>query len=734
MKSSLLALLIFLVASTGSLSQTVSQCKEVSQDIAALRSFHPRLEASPGDAETQSYIMSRLTALGLEAERRTIGAEVDAHSFSAIVETVIQGGSEDTLVVVAPLNHPPGAPRRADGSSALAAALQLARIYADNPPPLTLRIVFPGADHGDRALGSEALVERLEISKELAVLYLGSDLSGGSYSLRTASREQIAPRWLVEYLARTLRAKGLRVSLSLARTQAARAGRAGEETPIARYMARGIPAVALVDQATGAADASPGDADTTAAAICELTSALADLVETYQTGLPRSWDRHYIFYSSANRLIFLGETGYVLALLIIILGTLLYGLLFRGRLTRYLRTFGRNFFNLPVIFLVIFGVLTLSGVILDRIAVFRDFPSLWTHYPIIFFATKLLLAALFYLILHRLLLSTALSRNGSYYSASALASLFLGILVLATIDISTTPYFLWAFVFAFFFSVLRPRLLKVLTFLASIYLLGQFTWTVFQLPLELVASSLVSSSSQENLLMAVAVLPFLLMLIRVDFLFRKGPLTGHGGVAITILALFLTAGLAGTGYLTFAWPFDDENPQPVEMIETIDRPEARHTVVFESEAPLGSFDVTFGEELLAVQTDDRRLSVQITDAPELVTLSLEENRFLNRSRRRLTIDSRIPLSDLEVSLTGDEQLIILDANFPVEEIPAENRLRFRIGPSPPTPLLVDYTLPAAAQAEVRIEGRSRSLSREFMPDATDIRLEPRLLLRRVLED
>lgn len=731
MKSSLLALLIFLVASTGSLSQSVSQCKEVSEDIAALRSFHPRLEGSPGDAEAQSYIMSRITALGLEAERRAIGAEVNAHSFSAIVETVIQGSGEDTLVIVAPLNHPPGTPPGADGSSAVAAALDLARIYADNPPPLTLRIVFPGADHGDRALGSEALVERLDVSDELAVLYLGSDLSGGAYSLRTASREQIAPRWLVEGLARRLRENGLTVSLSLARTQAARAGRAGEETPIARYMARGIPAVALVDDA---ANSSPGDADSAAGAVCELTSALADLVETYQSGLPRSWDQHYIFYSSAHRLVFLGETGYVLALLIIILGTLLYGLLFRGRLTRYLRTFGRNFFNLPVIFLVIFGALTLSGVILDRIALFRDFPSLWTHYPVIFFGTKLLLAALFYLILHRLLLSTALSRNGSYYSASALASLFLGILVLATIDISTTPYFLWAFVFAFFFSVLRPRLLKVLTFLASVFLLGQFTWTVFQLPLEPVASSLVSSSSRENLLVALAVLPFLLMLIRVDFLFRKGPLTGRGGVAITLLALFATAALAGTGYLTFAWPFGEDNPQPVEMTETIDRPEGRHTVVFESEAPLGTFDVRFGEELLGVQTEDRRLSVQIADAPELVTLSLEENRFLNRSRRRLRIDSRIPLSDVDVSLTGGEELIILDANFPVEEIPAENRLRFRIGPSPPNPLVVDYTLPAVAEPQVLFEGRSRSLSRDFTLEAADIRLEPRLLLRKGLED
>ena len=733
MKSWMLALLIAAVASPVSLSQTPSQCKEIGVDITALQTFYPRLEGSTGESEAQGYIEERLMEAGLEPRRLPIGPEVEGHSFSASITATIPGSTADTLLLIAPLNHADQAGPREDGGAAIATLLRLARIYADSTPPVTLRFAFVGADHDDRSLGSRSLIARMGTEPTVAAIYLAQRGAGASFSLRTASRDEVAPRWLVEGLSQALRNNGVSHSLSLTRAQAARARRAGEETPIADYMTAGIPAVALTDTAD---DRAPPGPQTVAPPeeSCHISSAVADFIEEYQAGLPSTWDRHYVFYAGSATTVFLGETTYVLILIAVILGALLYGLLFRGRLSRYMQTLGRNFLNLPVIFLVIFGALALSGALLNRIVAFRDFPTLWEYYPTIFFLAKMLLAAGVYLVLHRLFLSGTLSKNGSYYSASALAALFVGIILLAVIDVSITPYFLWAFVFAFFFSILRNRILKILAFLISTIWLVQFTVEVFQAPLLSLADSLVTSTSVENLLIAVVLLPFVLMLIRVDFLFRKGPITGRGFVGIAMLVVLGLGGLSGVGYLTFAWPFDGANPQPVRVIETIDQIEGSHRVVFESEARLGTFDVAFGGEVLAIQTDARRFAVQIEDSPDLVRLSERQSQFLNRSRRRLTIEPAFPLSHVEVALQAAEDIIILDANFPVGRAESPQVVRFQIGPSPPVPLEVDYTVPVDLDPTVRFQGSARRLSRPVRAQTDAIEIVPLLTITRTLDE
>ncbi len=733
MKSWMLALLIGAVASTVSLSQTPSQCKEIGVDITALQTFYPRLEGSAGESEAQSYIEERLVQAGLEPRRLAIGPEVAGHSFSESITATIPGSTEDTLLLIAPLNHPNQAQPGEDGSAAIATLLRLARIYGESTPPVTIRLAFVGADHDDRALGSRSLIERVGTEPTAAAIYLAPRSASGSFSLRTAARDEVAPRWLVQGLSQALRNNEVPHSLSLTRAQAARARRAGEETPIAEYMAAGIPAVAVTD-GTDSRERSEPRGDMPADMSCRVSSAVADFIEEHQGGLRSTWDRHYVFYAGSANPVFLGETAYVLILIAVILGVLLYGLLFRGRLSRYMQTFGRNFLNLPVVFLVIFGALALSGALLNRVVALRDFPTLWEYYPSIFFLAKMLLAAGIYLVLHRLFLSGTLSKNGSYYSASALAALFVGIIVLAVIDVSITPYFLWAFVFAFFFSIVRNRILKVITCLLSAIWLVQFTAEVFQAPLLSVAESLVTSTSVENLLIAVVLLPFVLMLIRIDFLFRKGPITGRGFVGVALLVVLGLGGLGGVGYLTFAWPFHSDNPQPVRMIETIDQGEGSHRLVFESEASLGTFDVTFGEEVLAVQTDARRFAVQIEDTPELVSLSQTQSQFLNRSRRRLIIEPAFPLSEVDVALQAAEDIIILDANFPVGPTESAQVVRFQIGPSPPVPLEVDYTVPLDLDATVQFKGSARRLSRPVSVQADAIEIIPLLTITRTLDE
>ncbi|NBC30164.1 MAG: hypothetical protein GVY29_09275 [Spirochaetes bacterium] len=725
MKRTVLVLLIAAVASTISLSQTTSQCKEIEADIVALRSFFPRLEGSVGGADAREYIVDRLEAAGLQPERRPVGTDVDGHSFSSSITVTIPGALPETLTFAAPLNHADEATPEADGSGALASALGLARVYADSTPPVTLRIAFLAADHDTRSLGSRALVAQMDAPVRQSVVYLARRTDGTALSLRTAADNEVAPRWIVEDIARSFETNGVPYSASFSRAQAGRARRTEAGPPIGYYLANDIPAVALVDGVPAQGEA---------ASPCRLSSALADLVEEYQAGLPTTWDRHYIFLQAGDRLQILGETAYVVVLILVIVGTLLYGLLFRGRLSRYLETFGRNFFNLPIVFLVIFGALSLAGALLTQLTELRDFPTLWQHYPGVFFLTKMVISAAIYVILHRLLLSGVMSKNGSYYSASALASLFIGILVLAAIDVSTTPYFLWAYLFAFFFSILRLRVLKLVSFVVSTIWLFLFSLEVFSSPLLSVAGSLVSSTSVENLIIAVVLLPFVLMLVRVDFLFRRGPITGRSAPAVTVLVALIAGGIGGGGYLVFAWPFGPANPQPVTMTETVHRPAGRHTVVFESEASLGTFDVQFGEETLAVQTDQRRFAAQFQETPELVSLSQTEQQFLNRSRRRLTVDPAFTLSRADVRLRSQEEIAILDANFPVGPAESRTTVRFQIGPSPPMPLLIDYTVPTDLSADVVFRGEARRLSRELQTQAESVRIFPRLVIHQVLED
>ena len=87
-----------------------------------IRALYPRIEGSSSERRLVELIEERLAVLRLPYNRFGFRESDLTHSFSTCLEVDVPGRLPDTLVLVAPLNHPPGAPPERDGSIGIAGA------------------------------------------------------------------------------------------------------------------------------------------------------------------------------------------------------------------------------------------------------------------------------------------------------------------------------------------------------------------------------------------------------------------------------------------------------------------------------------------------------------------------------------------------------------------------------------------------------------------------------------
>ena len=508
----------------------------------ALRATYPRPEGSPGEADAIQYITTVLDSSGIDYQLRSFADYTGGHSFSSIIDVTIPGSGTDTLLVAVPLNHPENADPDSDRSASLAATLGVIQAAAASaaiePPPLTIRFLILGAEFGSEPqypLGTRAILSRFFPEGDYAMIYL--DASNPPLSVATGGGGTTAPDWLVTRTTNAIRAAGLVADVSASMNQLHRIGVTGSPPQMRYYLERGIPVVMLT---SNVARFTAPDVRDNAVAIARV---LTGWIDSFDTGVPPVWDHHYLLFQFGERQIVIPEGMYLSILLALIGATLLYAVIFRRQMGRYARTVGRNIWNLPLLFLLVFGFLSAGTYLLELFLVVRGFPTLWQYYPTAYIALKIGLSVLFFTLFAQLIRHLPLSKNGSFYSAAALFVLFVDVLIFSALSLSVGFYFIWAFMFAFLFSLSRFRLLKALALLAAPLFLIRLAVDVLTLP-ELNIAETLLLSTRGDLLLSFVVLPFLLMLIRLDFLVRH-PVKGRRSFALTLSSVVSGVVVAG---------------------------------------------------------------------------------------------------------------------------------------------------------------------------------------------
>lgn len=687
MRRVLLACWVFVALTPGSVALTPDEAR-TRLHAEEISSFHPRLEGSAGERALISYLRSSLIRSQIETTVLGFSQADNGHSFSSVVEAVVPGSGSGTLMLVVPLSHPEGVPVENDGTAALAAALAVLESAAAERPHQTIRVIFAGAERTSddtTALGTSRYLENYFPEGNHALLYL--DLWSASARITTGANGTVTPSWLVQETMEAAGVSDVDMVSTANLNQVHRLGISKAPEALRRYLEAGIPALYLESTPSGLLATDPTEE------AVRIAGFLGTWVDRFAEGVPAEWDLHYLQFRIGSEIVVVREPFFVGALVAVLLAALLYALVYRRRFSRYLRTIARNLWNLPLLFFLIFLFLSASTYAVELLLLIRGFDQMWTYYPLAYVSLKALLALLLFTVASQLLRSLPLSKNGSFYSASALFVLFLDIVIFSVVNLSFGHYFIWAFAASFIFSIVPSRALKLVALILAPALLVQSVVSVLRTT-DSGLTELLLRSSLGDLFLSFVVLPFMLMLIRLDFLFRH-PVKGKRSFALRVVSVVTGLSVVGiVAFLLVSSPFSRTSPQPVEAVERVDYPNFTRTLELASPAPLGEVSLLFAGERYQVQTGANEWTATAETLPDVLSVRLSYERFIDRERAELIIDAPGPVQTLEVRLFSEEPLLLYDVSFPFAMTADQREATIFIGNRPPLPLVVDYTVAA----------------------------------------
>ncbi|MDR1317312.1 MAG: hypothetical protein LBK13_10610 [Spirochaetales bacterium] len=674
-----------------------------------------------------AFVQAEIEKAGERADSGDFSDFAEGHSFSRIVRTSLSGASPQTLIVAAPAVC-------GGGGFSAAVALDLWRESRKAPAPLNLVFLFlggegegasPAADNGGNFPGGDHLGSRLFLDSffseyPVSVLYLNFTELPARILCETGTRGVVAPSWMLENAGAALEDSGLPYLIEGSKNRIYRLGLAQSLSPAGEYLSAGFPALGLSGEG-GAAAGDYGD-------YTEWGNAFQVFFRSYlprcADGFLREWDQHYLFlhYGSAYRII--GEPVLVLALVCVLGISLLYAFFAGARLKRSAGIFLRNIWNLPLI-LFVSVLFFMAGTTLVRFTdALRNTGELWSHHPFIFFILKTSCAVFLILLSLHHLRRLPLSKRGSFYSVSAIFCFLVNVFLSSALDITFIPFFLWSYTASVLFSIFRRPLVKIILFFTALLPFCIPVYDTFFVAEKDFAGFVINSPFLGNLLLSSVFLPFILMLIRIDFLLWHPGKAGSGRVLKT---LCVVTGGASVAAFVFALAFNPwkESPQPLFLEEYVETAQSLHGLRLSSPSPLGRFDLSFGGENFPIDTGERvfELPLEVSGDQALGTqgsgdqasgeplphrISSEE--FLGRKTYTILFSPPLKPRKITVHLSCDSPLLVYNCNFPYSPDITGRAAEVFIGENPPLPLRLILTFPARQAVNIRLSSWSPLLS------------------------
>lgn len=706
MHRSLWISLVFALAARAAfpLEQPSTREGSLAGDLRVIESFYPRLEGSEGEKRALSFIESRLSSFGVGYTPFDFSDSDFEHSFSTCLRVDLPGRVPDNLILAVPLDQQPDAEQGADGSITIALALDLIRRSRGSPPPVSLTVLFLGAEFGDSdayPMGSTLFLRDFQPDYRVAVVYLNLHQVPTRILVRGGGRGIVTPYWLMNRSVEALRTARIPYLLRGDESQIFRMSSTNERTAIEPYLRAGYPSVELEGEYGTESPQQAADWMTSFPVF------LSGLLQEAHAGIPEDWDQHYLLFQMGDFSLIITERAYITILVIALSGVLLYSLASREGMRKYIRTLVRNLPALLPVTGIAFLFLFAGTMILDGILSIRGFSSLWSYVPMQFLALKACVALFLYSALYNAARRLPFPRNGSFYSAAALFILLVDIAVVALFNISFTYYFLWAFFFVFLSALARPRYAKVLLFLPAPFWGIRGLVEVFTTPALPFCHFLLISPIWGNLFIAAASLPFILVVLRLGLILPgRGVFRRRTREYVFAGALFAGAAFLVT-YLILFSPFSSAHPQPLDVTQALEigpgNEITRDTLSVTSPAPLGTITVSDAAGTRTVAAQGTSAAVPLRP-PSVSPVKITQGSSAFFSQRTVTLNVEMPTSPRATvaTLSSGNDFILFDSTFPfIRESP--NRYRILIGAFAPNPLELQLTLPAGGAFTLGIE-------------------------------
>ena len=694
----------------------------VEEDLAYLSALRPRSAGSSAELLAAEYVHRRLTEMGLSPQLRPLDDAGFVHAFSVNVEATIAGTRPDLLLLAVPLAPPAPSPEDSVGAwrrrleprasgHAPALALGFARSLAgaSQPPPISVRFVFLGAEHGATEqgypFGSRMLLQEFQAAAPVAVLYL--DLRGiPSHLVPYAGGAGIeSPPWLFDRVVTALRSAGQPLRLASANTiHLVRLGLL-QQSLLAPFHQAGYPALRLAGRYR------PIDDSQRDLWLTRMQGFLALLLASFGDGVPDDWDRHYLLFHRPRSTFIISEPEYVIALIVILALTITYVFAVAARLRFFLAPLWRDLWRVPLLAAATYAAFAAGTAAVRLLPMIRGMPTLWQEAPLLFVTLKavvaLLVAALVrYLSAVRWLPHPRRRPVARFDWAAAVVLLLALSGGAAVINIALVFPLVWALLCAFLATTSRNRWIRLAWIVPAPFWILAPARALLTLPALPFVELVLIAQPVVDLIAAAVALPFVLLV--------RGGVAGLRGAGRTrpvysrrialhawITALAVVVAAASTAALTMSL-YGAGGLQPLAARASIDLDTGRSTVHLSSPGPIGTAALNVAGEARSVTTRERQLSVPVTAVTGLMTVSERSQTYRDRHTVALDLAAAGQPRAVRLTLESDDAFALLSANHRFWKL-AKGSYRLLVGIAPSNPLPVEVTVPRDLKLVLRYE-------------------------------
>ena len=704
----ILALLLFLFCLT-----SLSAQDNFEQAINNLKPFYPAQEHSEQADWIQKFIKSRLDLADIPYTEIPLDTLPDCHSFAHNISVALPGSEDKKLVIAVPMAEHGSAP-------CTALALELAEYFSTHEHLSQVNIIFLGADF----IGSKVSAEEFRDGKT-SLFYLNFQGIPDKIKLQTGNRDHITPYWMVNYCNRSLRKSGLNFNLKPEQNILYNIGMIPEHSPLDIYLEEGITSIMMYGEQGKKNQSATIWADSFVRFVADFDKQEPPLQEheDYNYFIMNLSDNYFILTELHIMIFFLVVTGFIL----------FYIILHAKQAKNYVHIFLMNFFIVFWTIMMLFIFFQVSTWFSQLFLKITRLDTQWQTIIPELISLKVLISLMFLILLLPTYSRFKQHNLGNFYSGAAIITALLNMVIFMAVDFSFAAYYTWSLLCIFAFAVVRRRHIKFLCMLLSgLFFIRTIHGILFYPALNL-CHDLIFSSMWTNLYIAIFVLPFVFMGIRIFYVIPLKVELRHRISKILGYAAILVLTVLAFRFIYLHKPFDEQNRQLINAVEFYDLDENRGTLTMESDYKLGNLQVRTGDEEINVASEEKRLIYDIQKPQEEVSVWAATSRFLERKTIEFHIATKGKPDQLNITFKApdkDDIIIILDSTYPYKI--QNNTVSFYIGKNQPMPFDMKITTHKGSTFDAQIDICYSIMPFDFLFTGENKYCKPSLILTKKL--
>ncbi len=682
--------------------------EKIRADIGYLQKFFPCENNSENEKAVYGFIRERLNSLYIFYYEQSLDTIRGYHSFASNIIIDFTGKTENTLIIVVPVNN------LEDNSFNISMALQLCEVFSKNTPGKNVKIIFTGSDFSNERLnqylafykgnleyslpvnggaqvktqtGSAVFLQDFFPESEVSLLYINlSNLSGG-IEIGSSTKSGQTPLWFLKQVATEMELQGIESFIDVRKNRLFKAGyNTDSQTDL--FAGKNIPSVYLTsfDNSNALSPASKSGIGTGKSLEEKLTSFFLSLSSA---PAPSETENNYITLPLDNSYFFISEKSFIIVYLCVITFFLLFAAWYSKNLSRYIRKMLKHFWIIPALFLLCFLFLLLATFTTEYIVSLKGDASLWIETPFTVFIIKILTALVLLFSSIFFLRKVRLPLSGSFYSSSAIFMMVINLLMFQFRSITLTYYAVWALVWIILFSFLHNRLLKAACVIISYYLIYDMVLYIFTFPALNLCRIMITDKISGNLLIAAVLMPMIMMILRVLLVQTHIDSARYRILRRSIYAITLFSVISLTLYY-YRLDFFENKKQPVFTTNLIDADKRLSSITVTSPVKPGIIEASIKGNSIPIESKGLTHTVSMLDYVSMEPgITMETSFFLDRKNILIKILPEGKPVKVEVSFSAEENQIILDSNYPFTLNKNLDGGEFQIGYNPDFPLTLD---------------------------------------------